>query len=149
MWYKLSHILHPLTVITLPKVKFKCTDVEQKAFDKIKCTVARDTLLAYPDLNKCFNIYTGASDHQLGAVIRQEGKPIALYSLKITETKKHYTVTEKELMSIVETLRKFRTILLGQQLKIYTDHKNLTYKKFNTDRVLCWILILEEYSPEI
>ena len=49
------------------------------------------------------------------------------------------------MLSIVETLKVFRTILLGQHLKIYTDHKNLTCKKINTDRVLRWILILEEY----
>ena len=50
---------------------------------------------------------------------------------------------------MVETLKAFCTILLGQQLKIYMDHKNLTCKNFNTDRVLRWILILEEYSPYI
>ena len=38
---------------------------------------------------------------------------------------------------------------MGQQLKIYTDHKNLTCKKSNTDPVLRWRLIIEEYSPNI
>ena len=52
-------------------------------------------------------------------------------------------------MNIVETLKEFCTILLGQKLKIYTDHKNLTCKFFNTDHVLRWILILEDYSPDI
>ena len=82
MWSRRSHLLHPLTSLTLPKVKFKYTDVEQKAFDYIKHTVAHDTLLAYPDFNKHFDIHTDASDHQSGAVISPEAKRIAFYSRK-------------------------------------------------------------------
>ena len=33
-----------------------------------------------------------------------------------------YIVTEKKLPSIVETVKYFGTILLGQILKIYTNH---------------------------
>ena len=37
---------------------------------------------------------------------------------------------------------------LGQQVRVYTDHTNLTYKQFNTDRVMRWRLIIEEFSPK-
>ena len=50
---------------------------------------------------------------------------------------------------MVETLKYFRTILIGQKLRIYTDHKNLTCKNFNIYRVLIWILILEKNGPDI
>ena len=36
-----------------------------------------------------------------------------------------------------------------QQIKVYTDHKNRTYKSFNAERVMRWQLILEEFSPKL
>ena len=46
-------------------------------------------------------------------------------------------------------LKESRTILLGQKLIIYSDHKNLMCKKINTNIVLRWRLILEEYGSYI
>ena len=61
----------------------------------------------------------------------------------------NYTTTEKELLAIVETLKKFRNILLGQRFVVYKDHKNLTYKNFNTERVVCWRMVIEDFGPEL
>ena len=94
MWAKRSHLLHPVTELTSPKVEFKWTDVELKSFDDIKLTVTQDTLLAYSYLDKSFDINTDAIDFQLGAVIIQNGKPITFYSHKLTKTQTRYTVTE-------------------------------------------------------
>ena len=46
-------------------------------------------------------------------------------------------------------MNEFQTILLCQKLKIFTGHKNITRKFFNTDRILWYIIIVEIYSPEI
>src|SRR5210317_1214655 len=146
---KRSETLAPLSALTSKTVRWKWTEVHTKAFEDMKQLVARETMLSYPDFNKEFHIHTDASAIQLGAVISQDGKPIAFYSRKLTPAQTRYTTTERELLSIVETLKKFRTILLGQTIIVHTDHENLTYKNFNTDRVMRWRLFIEEYSPDL
>ncbi len=36
-----------------------------------------------------------------------------------------YSMTELELLAIVETLKEFKGMLWGQRLKVYMDHNNL------------------------
>jgi len=148
-WIRRSDVLAPLAALCGKNAKWNWTDVHQKSFDTMKRIISRDVLLAYPDFSKKFEIYTDASDKQLGAVITQAGRPIAYYSRKLNTAQLNYTTTEKELLAIVETLKEFRSILLGQVIVVYTDHKNLTYKVFNTQRVMRWRLIIEEYGPTL
>ena len=148
-WIRRSDVLAPLAKLCGKNSKWEWTDVHQRAFDTMKKILARDVLLAYPDFSKKFEIFTDASDKQLGAVITQEGRPIAYYSRKLNSSQLNYTTTEKELLAIVETLKEFRSILLGQEIVVYTDHKNLTYKVFNTQRVMRWRLLIEEYGPTL
>jgi hypothetical protein len=82
-------------------------------------------VLIFPDFNKVFEIHTDVSNYQLGLVISQDQKPIAFYSKNLSATQRNYTVGEREMISIVETLNEFCTMLLGHKLIIYTDHKNL------------------------
>jgi hypothetical protein len=88
---------------------------------------------------------------QLGAVITQDNRPIAFFSRKLSKTQQKYSVTEIELLAIVETLKEFKGMLWGQDIKVYTDHKNLTRDALGltSDRVYHWRLLLEEYASEI
>jgi transposase InsO family protein len=149
MWIRRSDLLAPLTALTSVKTRWAWTSIHQTAFTKIKEVLSQEVLLAFPNFSKPFHVYTDASDNQLGAVIMQEDKPLAFYSRKLNSAQRRYTVTERELLSIVETLREFRNILLGQKLIVHTDHKNLTYEKHVSDRVMRWRLFLEEYGPDI
>jgi hypothetical protein len=120
MWPKRSHILAPLTDLLGPKNKcdkFVWGESQTKAFAEMKAIIARDTLLHYPDHNKKFVIETDASDYQLGGRISQDDKDVAFYTRKLNSAQKNYTTIEKELLSIVETLKTFRHMLLALRLK--------------------------------
>ena len=139
MWARRSEMLAPLSDLvgecgetkTTKKNKTKKSpwrwdSIHQTAFDNVKATIAKEVVLAYPDFSKVFEIYTDASTTQLGAVITQDNRPIAFFSRKLSVTQAKYSVTEIELLAIVETLKEFKGMLWGQQIKVYTDHKNLT-----------------------
>ena len=149
MWIRRSDVLAPLTKLVSKTAKWTWTNEEQKAFETMKLIMSKETLLSYPDFSQPFDLHTDASKTQLGAVLSQNDKQIAFYSRKLNPAQTRYTTTERELLAIVETLKEFRNILLGHQIRVYTDHQNLIYKHFNTERVMRWRLILEEYGPEI
>ena len=119
MWKRRSHYSAPLTGMVSKTAKFVWGAEQQQAFDQIKKVISRETLLSFPDFNKEFHIYTDASDYQLGAVIMQDNKPLAFYSRKLNSAQKRYTTGEQELLSIVETLKEFRNILLGQKIIVH------------------------------
>ena len=76
----------------------------------------------------------------------QEGKPLAFYSRKLNSAQKNYTTGEQELLSIVETLKEFRNILLGQKVVVHTDHMNILRSSLANSRIVRWRLLLEEYG---
>jgi hypothetical protein len=125
--------------------------IHQQAFDSVKAAVARKTFLAYPDFLKPFEIYMDGSSMQLGAVITQDNKPIVFFGRKLADMQQKYSVTEIKLLAIVETLKEFKGMLWRQDIKVYTDHKNLKRDALGltSDRVYHWRLLLEEYAPKI
>jgi hypothetical protein len=114
-----------------------------------KKVIAREAMLAHPDFSEPFTIHMDASHYQLGGVISYDRKPIAFYSRKLADAQTRYTTTAHELLSKVETLNEYCNILLGHKIEVFTDHKNLVREHFNTEHVMHWHLILEEFGPTL
>ena len=97
-----------------------------------------------------------ASNCAVGAVLgqRRDNKPIVIYyaSKTLVDAQLNYTTTEKELLSIVFALEKFRSYLLGSKVIVFSDHSALKYllkKKEAKPRLIRWILLLQEFDLEI
>ena len=120
MWTKRSEMLAPLTDLvgvcgktktnkknTAKKLPWRWDPIHQQAFDKVKATIAKAIVLAYPDFTKPFEIHMDASTMQLGAIVTQDNRPIAFFSRKLFEMQTKYSVTKIKLLAIVETLKEF------------------------------------------
>ena len=105
-----SSIAEPLINLTRKWAKFKWDDTCQNAFEKLKGCLADMVILAYPDPNKEYNLYTDASDYAIGACLTQKvfdpqeqkevEKPIHFLSHKLSETQTRWSTIEKEAYSI-------------------------------------------------
>ncbi len=161
LWARWSNMLAPLTSLDgecgqtkstktkgTKKVPWHLDEVHQRALDHVKATIAKDVGLAYPDYSKVFEIYTDSSSKQSGAVTTQDNRPTAFCSGKLSNTQRKYSITEIELLAIVETFKESKGMLWGQNIKVFTDHANLMRDALglNSDRVYQWRLLLEEYK---
>ncbi|KAE9356037.1 hypothetical protein PF008_g3789 [Phytophthora fragariae] len=133
----------------VPQDKYQWTDTQQKAFDQMKAVMAHTVELAFPTYGDPFHIYTDASGYQLGAVITQHDRPLAFWSKKCNESQRKYPANRLELLSILLLLREYRTMILGPELHIHTDHLNLTYGTFNNIQMMRWRLEIEEFGPHL
>ena len=80
----------------------------ESSFKILKRMVSAETLISYSYWKLTFTVHTNDYDKQLGAVISQNNKPIALLSRKLSKPQCNYTTTEKELLAIVECLNQLR-----------------------------------------
>jgi len=75
-----------------------------------------------------------ASDTALGAVLQQEQdgqlRVIGYTSRALTNAKRRYCITRKELLGVIYGLKKYRQHLLGREIVVHTDHAALTFLTF-------------------
>ncbi|XP_066324466.1 uncharacterized protein [Miscanthus floridulus] len=80
-----------------------------------------------PDFQKQFVLETDASDIGFGAVLMQEGHPIAYLSKPVCAKNQALSTYEKECMAIIMAIHKWRAYLQNQEFIIITDHRSLLH----------------------
>jgi hypothetical protein len=103
-----------------------------------------------------FEIMSDASDYAIGTVLGQSKDKkhyaISYVSKTLTGPQLNYATTEKELLSIVFAIEKFRSYLVGAKVIMHTNHAVLKYlltKKDAKPRLIRWIHLLQEFDLEI
>jgi hypothetical protein len=103
-----------------------------------------------------FEIMCDASDYAVGVVLGQskdkKHHAISNASKTLTGPQLNYATMEKELLSLVFAIEKFRSYLVGAKVIVYTDYAALKYLLTKKDAKPClirWILLLQEFDLEI
>lgn len=124
---KFSKMVMALTHLTKKDVPFIWSAACQKAFDDVKRALTNAPVLALPNFSLPFVVICDASKEGLGAVLMQQGKPLAYESRRLLPAEVNYTVTEQELLAVVHALKIWRCYLEGPKFTVVTDHNPLVH----------------------
>ncbi|KAF7119456.1 hypothetical protein RHSIM_Rhsim13G0234900 [Rhododendron simsii] len=144
-------ICAPLTQL-LKKDAFGWNEEAEGAFQTLKTAMVTTPVLALPDYTKTFILECDASGIGMGAVLMQEGHPIAFISKALAPKHLGLSTYEKELMAVVYAVKKWGHYLLGRHFIIRTDHFSLKYlldQKISTTMQQKWLTQLLGYDYEI
>nr|GEX50169.1 reverse transcriptase [Tanacetum cinerariifolium] len=127
-----------------------------QAFRTLKEKLTEASILIAPNWDQPFELMCDASDYAVGAVLGQRiekhFRPIHYASKTMNHAETNYTTTEKEMLAVVYAFEKFRSYLIMNRSIVYTDHSALKYlfaKKDAKARLICWILLLQEFDFKV
>jgi hypothetical protein len=119
-------IAKPLSNL-LKKKEFTWSSEAEEAFLKLKNAMVSTPVLALPDFNKQFVVETDASDTGIGAVLMQDGHPLAFLSKALGVQHQAMSIYEKEFLALLMAVERWRPYLQRNEFVIKTDHHSLTY----------------------
>jgi len=129
---------------------------QQKAFDELKTALTSKPVLRPPQVGKEMIIMADSSKTSLSAILMQSGdapnqpnRVIAYASRQLLKREQNYPTIEKELLSIVYGLVKFRYYVESRPIRILTDHRPLEWLNSlmkHSARLARWILIIQEFD---
>lgn len=93
----------------------------------LKSALCSAPVLALPDFTRPFHIETDASGSGVGAVLQQEGHPIAFISKPLSPRNQGLTVYKKDYLAILLAVDHWRHYLLQAEFYIHTNHQSLTH----------------------
>jgi hypothetical protein len=129
-------ISRPLTDLLKKRVQFVRTDIHQQTFATLQAALTSAPVLKLPDFSQPFVIVTDACDKGVGAVLMQQGHPIAYLSKGLGPKNAALSTYEKGCLVVLMAADKWKSYLQHKEFIISTDHKSLLHlrdKKLATE----------------
>ena len=99
----------------------------EEAFNHLKKSLISAPVLALPRFDRPFEIETDASEFGVGAVLIQDGHPLAFLSKALGPRNRGLSTYEKEYMAILMVDDRWRYYLEGSEFIIRTDQSALSH----------------------
>ena len=152
-----ASIATPLTNLLHKNKRWSWGASEDKSFGNLKRQLLQHVVLAHPDPLPPYHLYTDASETGTGAMLCQPDvfghlKLIACTSRKLNPHERNYVTHEKELLALVDALKKWRHYLQGPKVQVFTDNtclKNIQTVPKPSTRQVRWIQFLQSFDLDI
>ena len=125
-----STIAKPINQLLKKETEFIWGEKQQKAFETIKERLTNSPVLAHPNFDKEFHLFTDASGVGIGAVLSQINENnkevvISYWSKTLKDAEQRYPNTDRECLAVVLAVNHFHKYLIPKEFHIYTDHSAL------------------------
>jgi hypothetical protein len=107
------------------------TSDAEEAFQECKQALANAVTLAHPVPDTKLTLHVDASDFSIGAAIHHLNnghlEPLGFFSKKMTDRQKRYSIYDREILAIYQSIKHFKHIIEGRNCTVLTDHKPITF----------------------
>lgn len=152
-----SGIAAPLNLLLQKDVKFQWTDDCQESFNSLKEALTSPPVLAYPNFDREFILYTDASATAISYILGQKDehgreRVISYNGRSLRATEKQWGISERETLALVEGIKTFRVYLANKKFLVKTDHSAIQFLKKTKDptgRLGRWAIFLQAYDFDV
>ena len=116
-----AQLVAPLQLLSKKDKDYAWTKECDAAFTEVKNALCTAPVLALPDLQRPFEVICDTSGVGLGAVLVQDGRPIAFWAKHLTEAEQNYAGGEQEMLAVVHALELWHCYLDGPNFTVVTD----------------------------
>lgn len=120
-------IARPLFNLLKKGVPFVWASTTQTGFQALKDQLISAPVLALPNFTQPFVVETDASDKGIGAVLQQNGHPLAFMSKALSPCYQGLSTYEKEYLAIIVAVDQWRPYLQHAEFVIHIDQRSLVH----------------------